>query len=85
MAQRDNLQQRLNRVWGANVRQMRKDHGWTLLSAAARIGIDPGNLSRIEGGRQGTTDLMRIRIATAFGVQVPVIWSYPDTIAKAAG
>jgi transcriptional regulator with XRE-family HTH domain len=37
-------------IFGDFLKDLRKDHGYTLRAFAVRVGIDPGNYSRLERG-----------------------------------
>lgn len=64
--------------WGSKVRQAREQRGWTVVQLAQRAGVDPGNLSRLERGLQGASDIMRIRLAAALEAKVADLFAYPD-------
>lgn len=76
------IQDRLDDQWGARIRELRKEHGWSLLQLAIRTETDPGHLSRIERGLVRPDDERRMRIAAALGVQVIDIWEYPEVKAS---
>lgn len=69
----------LPEIWGARVRQARRDLGISLEALSARSGIDLGHLSRGERGLAGFGDESRIRLAGALGKQVEELFPYPDT------
>lgn len=70
--------------WGAEIRRLRLDRGWTILELARRVDAQPGHLSRIERGINAPSDDLRIRIAAALGVRVEQIFTYPDTTKAAS-
>lgn len=55
---------------GTTIRQLRKERGLTLNELAARIESDVGNLSRLERGIQGYSDVMLNKLAEALAVPV---------------
>lgn len=70
--------------WGAEIRRLRSERGWTILELARRVDSQPAHVSRIERGINAPSDDLRIRIATALGVRVEQIFTYPDTTRAAA-
>ncbi len=64
---------------GDNIRRLRKARGWTILELANRIESDVGNISRLERGKQGYSDEMLQKIATALGCTVADLFSGPAT------
>lgn len=69
----------LPEIWGANVRQARRDQRLSLEALSAASGIDLGHLSRGERGLAGFGDDSRIRLASALGKKVEELFPYPDT------
>ena len=55
---------------GTKIRQIRKEKGLTIEQLATAIGSDVGNLSRLERNKQGYTDDLLNRVATALGVEI---------------
>ena len=53
---------------GKAIRTARKARGWTLEELGDRVGIDTGNLSRLERGRQGASQEMLLKICEALGL-----------------
>lgn len=53
---------------GARIRQLRREQKMTLQGMEAATGINNGNLSKIETGKQGLTHDTMVRIAAALGV-----------------
>jgi transcriptional regulator with XRE-family HTH domain len=68
-----------NKTWGSRVRAERQRQGLTVLELSRLAGTDPGNLSRLERGLQGTRDALRVRLAAALGVEVTDLFPYPST------
>ncbi|MCG3181040.1 MAG: HTH-type transcriptional regulator SutR [Phycisphaerae bacterium] len=58
----------VSRNLGQQVRQMRKDRGWTLQELAAASGVSRSMLSQIERQQANPTLTVAFRIASAFGV-----------------
>lgn len=65
--------------WGAEIRRLRTERGWTILELARRAESQPAHISRIERGINAPSDDLRIRLARALGVRVEEIFAYPDT------
>lgn len=59
---------------GTTIRQLRKERGLTLNQFAALIESDVGNLSRLERGLQGYSDLVLKKIAAALHVPVAALF-----------
>lgn len=55
---------------GENIRRLRKARGWKILELATRVDSDVGNISRLERGKQGYSDEMLRKLATALGCAV---------------
>ena len=55
---------------GSEIRRRRKALKWTLEDLAAKIDSDTGNLSRVETGKQGASEDVLRKIATALGCTV---------------
>lgn len=60
---------------GQEIRRRRKALGMTLEDLEALVGIDNGNLSRIERGKQGYTPETLEKIATALGCTVSELYA----------
>jgi len=60
---------------GENIRKLRKARGWTILDLATRVDSDVGNLSRLERGKQGYSDEMLRKLASAIGCTVADFFS----------
>lgn len=69
--------------WGRRIRRARQDKHLSLNRLARLAEIDPGNLSRIEHGKQGASDEMRLRIAAGLGMKVDALFNYPDDVTQA--
>ena len=50
------------------VRRARKSRGWGLRELAARVGMDPGNLSKIETGRRRVGPAAALRLGRELGI-----------------
>jgi len=55
---------------GERVRQLRKEHGWSQGEFWAKVGTDPGRISRYESGRITPSVEAVVRLADALGVTV---------------
>lgn len=60
---------------GERIRQLRKAQGLTLNELAQRVDSDVGNLSRLERGRQGFSEVLLQKIASALAVEVATLFS----------
>jgi transcriptional regulator with XRE-family HTH domain len=70
--------------WGAEIRRLRTERGWTILELARRADSQPAHISRIERGINAPSDELRMRVAAALGVRVEQIFTYPDTTKAAS-
>lgn len=59
------------------LREYRKRMGLTLADLADKIGVTPGQLSRIETGESGTTLAVAVKIETETGIKPADIASIP--------
>jgi transcriptional regulator with XRE-family HTH domain len=66
----------MHREWGRRVRRLRREKELKAVDFAREAGIARNYLHRIEGGFQVPSDAVRIRIATALGVDANEIFSY---------
>ena len=64
---------------GEKIREIRKHKGITLNALAALIGSDVGNLSRLERGLQGFSEVILHKLATALDVPVAAFFDGPDS------
>lgn len=64
--------------WGNRIRAERTAQDIGLNELARLADMDPGNLSRIENGKQGVGDDLRMRLANALGKRVEDLFSYPE-------
>jgi transcriptional regulator with XRE-family HTH domain len=64
------------------VRQLRKQHGWTLEQLSAACGVSRSMLSQIERNQANPTLGVAYRIAQAFGMSVGNLVDLPDATAK---
>ncbi len=55
---------------GERIKELREKKGWEQKDLAKKIGMNAGNLSRIEQGKQGTTLKRLEKIAKVLGVSV---------------
>lgn len=53
---------------GKAIRAARKARKWTLEELGGRVGVDTGNLSRLERGQQGASQELLLRICEALGL-----------------
>lgn len=60
-----------------NLRDYRKRNGMTLAELAAKVGVTPGQLSRIETGESGTTLAVAVRIEEETGIKPADIANIP--------
>lgn len=70
---------------GEKIRQIRKERKLTITQMADLTGLDVGNISRLERGRQGYSDQSLKKIADALQVQVSELFSTTnenDTVDK---
>lgn len=65
---------------GENIRKFRKARGWKILDLAIRVDSDVGNISRLERGKQGYSDEMLRKIATALGCTVADLFTSTDSV-----
>lgn len=63
---------------GKEIRKRRKALGWTLIQLANLVDGDPGNLSRLETGKQRVNDDILQKIALAMGCNVADFYSGGD-------
>lgn len=62
---------------GAMIKAHRKSRDWTLVYLAELTGIDNGNLSKLERGKQSLTNESMQTLADAFGLSLPELFQYP--------
>lgn len=60
---------------GTRIREIRKQKGLTILELATAINSDVGNISRLERNKQGYSDAILSKIASALGVAVADLFS----------
>lgn len=68
---------------GQAIRALRKSQKLTLLALANAAGSDPGNISRLEQGKQGHSDEMINAVAAALGIQLSQLYAMIETPKKA--
>jgi transcriptional regulator with XRE-family HTH domain len=61
-----NLQKR----FGARVRKLRQERGWTQVDFAERLGLDRSYLAQIEGGQRNVSLAIIETIATGFDMSI---------------
>lgn len=64
-------------MWGEAIREARTEQGLSAKELAARVGMDPGHLSRAERGLAGIGDEYRMGIARELGRPVAELFAYP--------
>lgn len=70
----------LKSLFGARLRALREEKGWTAEEAAAIIGlVDKSYLCRIERGEKGISLEMLSRLAEVFGVEERTFFTFPGT------
>ena len=52
------------------IRQLRKEHGWSQAELGAKIGTDPGRISRYEAGRITPSADALVRLAQTFNISL---------------
>lgn len=67
---------------GDNIRKLRQARGWKILELASRVDSDVGNISRLERGKQGYSDEMLQKIASALGCSVADLFAGADGAAN---
>lgn len=65
---------------GEQIRRLRKEKGMTLSELALRVDSDVGNLSRLERGKQGYSEQILQKIASALDVKISVLFSSDEDI-----
>lgn len=75
----------LHAQWGQRLRQARKEQGISLRDITAKAGLHKSHYCRIEAGETVPSDELRMRLASALGVRVEQIFSYPDTTPDTTG
>jgi transcriptional regulator with XRE-family HTH domain len=66
-----NLQKR----FGARVRKLRQERGWTQVDLAERLGVDRSYLAQIEGGQRNVSLAIIETIAAGFGLSLSKLFS----------
>lgn len=77
-----NAKHRPTRGIGWAIRKVRKAQGKTLLGIATGVGSDPGNISRIETGKQEATESLLRAISAELGVSMSDLWQIAETGAE---
>lgn len=71
--------EQLRRQWGAAVCERRKARGMSRRALARVAGLGADTVSAIENGEHSGSDLTRIALARALGVEVYELFTYPST------
>ena len=58
------------------VKELREARGLSQDELAKAVGCDESTISRIEGGKRGGRDLLKLKIARFFGKEVHEVWLY---------
>jgi transcriptional regulator with XRE-family HTH domain len=66
-------------LFGARLKALRTEKGWSQRRAAARARISPGYYSMLEGGNKGPAFEMLPNLARAFGVDEADLLCFPGT------
>jgi DNA-binding XRE family transcriptional regulator len=72
------------RIVGANVRSIRKTHGWSQVELAKQVGVGQGAISAIERGARGPSLPMLFLLAQACEVQTERLVRWPGGADAAA-
>lgn len=63
---------------GERLAALRREAGLTQQELADVVGIDQSSLSRMERGRHGMVEVVKVRIADALGVEPERVWPLPS-------
>jgi len=63
---------------GRRIAELRRERGWTQEVFAARLGIQPNSLQRIETGRQNVTVHTLVRFGNGLGVPLAALFETPS-------
>lgn len=66
----------VHKAWGEKIRRLRRDQDLTVTAMASTTGITRQYLNAIERGRYAPSEVVRVRIAEALGVELGEIFSY---------
>ena len=73
----------LRKHWGAQIRRTREDLKLSRSAVAAKVGVQPETIYRIERGLMGS-DATRLAIAEALEADPSVLYAYPTATEEAA-
>jgi transcriptional regulator with XRE-family HTH domain len=76
--------EQLRQQWGAAVARRRTALGLSQRRLARIAGIGQDTVSAIENGEHGGSDLTRIALARALGVEVADLFAYPSVVEAAS-
>lgn len=68
-------------IWGAGVRTLREEQGLTQTQLAELSGVGQPTISRVERGSRQISDGVRVRLATALGVDAHGLFPYLEEAA----
>lgn len=80
----DEWDQRVRRLFGAWLRELRHRRGLTQVTVAARAGISVGYLSQIETGRHNATLGLIVRLSHALDAKPSQLMARLDSVERAA-
>ncbi len=70
---------------GRRIAELRREHGWTQEVFAAKLGMQPNSLQRIELGMQNVTVFTLVRLANGLGVPLAALFVPPEDRAVRPG
>lgn len=56
--------------FGQVIKKLREERGWSQEELAHRVGISTANISRIETGKHGASETLKVLLAREFGYKV---------------
>lgn len=63
----------INKLFGAHIKKLRHDRGWSQRDLAAKMGNDYQNISAIERGQYTPTIIIIARLANSFEMSISQI------------
>lgn len=72
--------QDLHAGWGERVAEERAACGMTKAALAARCGVEPSTITRIESGVMCPRDELKWKLAGALGVRMDVLFAWPRIV-----
>ena len=72
--------QQLHKHWGERIRNERKLRGWSQSDLAWALEVTKSCVNHMESGRVGFSEKRKIELASAFGLTVPLLFTYPDPL-----